>query len=206
MAKTLAQGRKPGSGRKPGKGKTLSEGRKPGSGRKKGSVSKTLADGRKVGSGRKKGSTKISLPSDQSESGMSSSNVYPNIASKADMMTHIQEGSTEALLLQAAAANAQYNQMESYNQHTHDPAQDSNQNRIQLPELPRVNNALDSNQFAVQTLDDPENPTIQVRYNDLKQLLLHNRYPSDVSQRFVLSLQDTETDLARDQRSEPRAA
>lgn len=35
MAKTLAQGRKPGSGRKPGKGKTLAEGRKPGSGRKK---------------------------------------------------------------------------------------------------------------------------------------------------------------------------
>lgn len=35
MAKTLAQGRKPGSGRKPGRGKTLREGRKPGSGRKK---------------------------------------------------------------------------------------------------------------------------------------------------------------------------
>lgn len=35
MAKTLAQGRKPGSGRKPGKGKTLREGRKPGSGRKR---------------------------------------------------------------------------------------------------------------------------------------------------------------------------
>ncbi|AET39636.1 Dat1p Ecym_4607 [Eremothecium cymbalariae DBVPG len=35
MAKTLAQGRKPGSGRKPGKAKTLLEGRKPGSGRKK---------------------------------------------------------------------------------------------------------------------------------------------------------------------------
>ena len=34
MAKTLAQGRKPGSGRKPGKGKTLREGRKPGSGRR----------------------------------------------------------------------------------------------------------------------------------------------------------------------------
>lgn len=35
MAKTLAQGRKPGSGRKPGKGKTLREGRKPGSGRRR---------------------------------------------------------------------------------------------------------------------------------------------------------------------------
>lgn len=35
MAKTLAQGRKPGSGRKPGKAKTLAQGRKPGSGRKK---------------------------------------------------------------------------------------------------------------------------------------------------------------------------
>ncbi|CCC68117.1 hypothetical protein NCAS_0B00330 [Naumovozyma castellii] len=35
MAKTLAQGRKPGSGRKPGKAKTLREGRKPGSGRKR---------------------------------------------------------------------------------------------------------------------------------------------------------------------------
>ncbi len=35
MAKTLAQGRKPGSGRKPGKAKTLKEGRKPGSGRRK---------------------------------------------------------------------------------------------------------------------------------------------------------------------------
>jgi hypothetical protein len=59
MAKTLAQGRKPGSGRKPGKAKTLAEGRKPGSGRKKGSISKTLADGRKVGSGRKKGSVNV---------------------------------------------------------------------------------------------------------------------------------------------------
>lgn len=37
MAKTLAQGRKPGSGRKPGKAKTLAEGRKVGSGRKPGS-------------------------------------------------------------------------------------------------------------------------------------------------------------------------
>lgn len=35
MAKTLAQGRKPGSGRKPGKAKTLKQGRKPGSGRRK---------------------------------------------------------------------------------------------------------------------------------------------------------------------------
>ena len=35
MAKTLAQGRKPGSGRKPGKAKTLAQGRKPGSGRKR---------------------------------------------------------------------------------------------------------------------------------------------------------------------------
>ncbi|GAV55959.1 hypothetical protein ZYGR_0AZ01310 [Zygosaccharomyces rouxii] len=35
MAKTLSQGRKPGSGRKPGKGKTLRNGRKPGSGRRR---------------------------------------------------------------------------------------------------------------------------------------------------------------------------
>ena len=41
MAKTLAQGRKPGSGRKPGKGKTLREGRKPGSGRRRRQVTST---------------------------------------------------------------------------------------------------------------------------------------------------------------------
>lgn len=35
MAKTLAQGRKPGSGRKPGRAKTLAQGRKPGSGRRR---------------------------------------------------------------------------------------------------------------------------------------------------------------------------
>lgn len=35
MAKTLSQGRKPGSGRRPGKGKTLRNGRKPGSGRRR---------------------------------------------------------------------------------------------------------------------------------------------------------------------------
>lgn len=61
MAKKLSEGRKVGSGRKPGTAKTLAEGRKVGSGRKKGSVSKTLADGRKVGSGRKKGSIKSNL-------------------------------------------------------------------------------------------------------------------------------------------------
>jgi hypothetical protein len=54
MAKKLSEGRKAGSGRKPGTAKTLAEGRKVGSGRKKGSVSKTLADGRKIGSGRRK--------------------------------------------------------------------------------------------------------------------------------------------------------
>ncbi|CCF55717.1 hypothetical protein KAFR_0A02810 [Kazachstania africana CBS 2517] len=43
MAKTLAQGRKPGSGRKPGKAKTLKEGRKPGSGRRKRAVSASIA-------------------------------------------------------------------------------------------------------------------------------------------------------------------
>lgn len=60
MAKKLSEGRKPGSGRKPGTAKTLAEGRKIGSGRKKGSggktIGKTLAEGRKAGSGRKKGS------------------------------------------------------------------------------------------------------------------------------------------------------
>lgn len=43
MAKKLSDGRKPGSGRKPGKAKTLAEGRKPGSGRKKGSKNAGLA-------------------------------------------------------------------------------------------------------------------------------------------------------------------
>ncbi len=60
MAKKLSEGRKAGSGRKPGTAKTLAEGRKVGSGRKKGSggktIGKTLAEGRKAGSGRKKGS------------------------------------------------------------------------------------------------------------------------------------------------------
>lgn len=43
MAKKLSDGRKPGSGRKPGKAKTLAEGRKPGSGRKKGSKNTGLS-------------------------------------------------------------------------------------------------------------------------------------------------------------------
>ncbi|CCD24847.1 Dat1p NDAI_0E00310 [Naumovozyma dairenensis CBS 421] len=45
MAKTLAQGRKPGSGRKPGKGKTLKEGRKPGSGRRRKTIVTEQQDG-----------------------------------------------------------------------------------------------------------------------------------------------------------------
>lgn len=48
MAKTLAQGRKPGSGRKPGKGKTLAQGRKPGSGRKKIHKVSGSSDGSKI--------------------------------------------------------------------------------------------------------------------------------------------------------------
>ncbi|CEP21475.1 unnamed protein product [Cyberlindnera jadinii] len=48
MAKTLAQGRKPGGGRKPGKGKTLAQGRKPGSGRKKIDKVSGPSDGSKI--------------------------------------------------------------------------------------------------------------------------------------------------------------
>ncbi|KAH3679780.1 hypothetical protein WICPIJ_008538 [Wickerhamomyces pijperi] len=64
MAKKLSEGRKPGSGRKPGKAKTLAEGRKVGSGRKKGSVSKKLSDGRKQGSGRKPKNLQITTEED----------------------------------------------------------------------------------------------------------------------------------------------
>jgi len=83
MAKKLAEGRKPGSGRKKGTAKTLAEGRKAGSGRKKGSagktIGKTLADGRKVGSGRKKGSKGTSKADDVNSTHSDESQLLSNL-------------------------------------------------------------------------------------------------------------------------------